>query len=123
MKTGTIVIIVILILVIVGLAIFMLTKKEEPVAPQRESTLGQLMPWVTLIASDRKLKENIHLVAKSNSGIPVYHFNYKGDKTKYQGVMAQDLEENNSEAIHIGQDGTLFVDYKKIDVEFKKILN
>ena len=69
--------------------------------------------------SDRTLKENIDLVGKSSSGINIYEFEYK-DKVhgegRYQGVMAQEVPEAS-----YNDNGYLWVDYSKIDVEFKKI--
>jgi len=77
-----------------------------------------------IAASDRSLKENITLTGKSPSGILVYDFEYK-DKArgegKYSGVMAQDLLKTHPEAILTEEDGTLKVDYSKIDVEFRRI--
>jgi hypothetical protein len=69
--------------------------------------------------SDRKYKKNIKLIGVSESGINIYSFEYVGNMMKkgvYQGVMADEvsfasLEFNND----------LFVDYSKVDVEFKRI--
>jgi len=73
--------------------------------------------------SDKNLKENIEEVGKSESGIPIYHFDYK-DKSlgefRYEGVMAQDLLELKPEAVS-EKDGYLMVDYSKIDINFKRI--
>jgi hypothetical protein len=70
------------------------------------------------IFSDIALKSNLKRVGKSPSGIPVYQFNYKGSKTKYQGVLAQDVPEATT--IHKAS-GYKMVDYNKIDVNFKQI--
>ena len=68
--------------------------------------------------SDRKLKNNIKLISKSKSGLNIYSFNYKDDKTwgkkTYQGVMP-------TSAVIKHEDGFDRVDYSKIDVEFKSI--
>ena len=49
--------------------------------------------------SDRRLKENIKLVGKKN-GYNIYEYNYIIDPTlRYRGVMADEVEKNNPEAI------------------------
>lgn len=64
------------------------------------------------ILSDRRAKENIEKVGKLNNGLPVYLYNYKGDDTPQIGVMAQDVEKENPEAVaHIG--GTKVVNYQE----------
>jgi hypothetical protein len=52
-----------------------------------------------LIASDKKLKENIKKVGKTKSGLNIYEFNYKGDNTRVRGVMAQDVEKKIPKAV------------------------
>jgi len=72
--------------------------------------------------SDIRLKENIVLVGKSESGINIYQYNYKNDLKLYEGVIAQELIGTKFEdALIIEKDGMYSVDYKKLDVEFKKI--
>ena len=65
--------------------------------------------------SDIRLKEDIKLVGKSPSGIDIYEFKYKGEDDVYQGVMAQEVPW----AASVAENGYLFVDYSKLDVEFK----
>ena len=73
--------------------------------------------------SDVQLKENITLVGKSGAGLPIYEFNYKGDKNqRYQGVMAQDLLTTDyAKSVSTRSDGFYQVDYSQLDVTFKKI--
>ena len=70
--------------------------------------------------SDVRLKENIELVGKSNLGVNIYEFDYK-DKSygskRYRGVMAQEVQK----ASYIDSKGYLYVDYNKLDVDFKEI--
>ena len=69
--------------------------------------------------SDIALKENINLIGESPSGINIYEFEYKDKKYgegKYTGVMAQEVPE----ASFRNDDGYLWVDYSKIDVNFEK---
>ena len=69
--------------------------------------------------SDVMLKENVEKIGVSPSGINIYEFEFidkKYGKGKYQGVIAQDVPE-----VTFLKDDYLWVDYSKIDVEFKKI--
>ena len=65
-----------------------------------------------LIASDIKVKENISKVGSLDNGLPVYLFNYKGSKTPQIGLMAQDVEKVNKDAV-IEIDGIKHVYYRK----------
>jgi hypothetical protein len=83
--------------------------------------------------SDERLKEDIHHVGESPSGIPVYTFKYReefssvlGDtvdtNSTYFGVMAQDLLDIAPEAVVSNPlDGYYRVDYCMIDVDFVKL--
>ena len=71
-------------------------------------------------SSDIKLKENIKEITTSPQGHKIYEFNYIGDTTRYRGVMAQDVVKINPMAVHI-QNGTLAVDYSKIDVAMEVV--
>ena len=71
--------------------------------------------------SDAELKENIELVGKSEMGYNIYNWNWKDPEKyghgTYQGVLAQEMPIEV-----VGQrDGYLTVNYRDIDVEFKKI--
>lgn len=70
--------------------------------------------------SDERLKENILQIAISESGIPIYKYNYIGDSKTYQGVMAQDLiRMGREDAVATMDNGYYGVMYDKIDVDFK----
>jgi len=72
--------------------------------------------------SDIRLKENISLVGKSESGIPIYEFTFK-DKTdgigRYRGVIAQDVPWATKE--RGDGSGYLDVDYSLLDVDFVRM--
>ncbi len=70
--------------------------------------------------SDRRLKENIKQVDKSQSGINVYEFNYIGRPQRFRGAMADEVEKINPEAV-IEESGIKFLDYSKIDVDFQPV--
>jgi len=72
--------------------------------------------------SDVRLKENIIKIKYSDSGIPIYHFNYKGDNTTWTGTMAQDLLKlNREDAVVTMDNGYYGVKYNLIDVDMKKV--
>jgi len=64
-------------------------------------------------ASDRRVKTNIKIVGKTDSGLPVYTYKYKGQNTTQMGVMAQDVEMVNPEAV-VEINGIKHVDYNRI---------
>jgi hypothetical protein len=70
-------------------------------------------------ASDERLKEDIEKIGESKSGINIYTFRYKDKPEVFQGVIAQEIQEINPEAV-IEKDGFLAVNYDLIDVEFKE---
>ena len=70
--------------------------------------------------SDRRFKKNINLIGRSPSGLKIYTFEYINKtlgKGVYQGVMSDEIPSN---AV-ITKNGFDFVDYSKIDVEFKNL--
>ena len=54
---------------------------------------------VAPVVSDIRVKENISQVGSLDNGLPVYLFNYKGNKTPQIGLMAQDVEKVNKDAV------------------------
>ena len=70
------------------------------------------------VGSDIRLKENITKTGVSESGIPVYTFNYKGNKTLWSGTMAQDLLSiGRSDAVTTMNNGYYGVYYDMLDVD------
>ena len=70
--------------------------------------------------SDVKLKENIEYVGSSPQGHNIWEFNYIGGTKRYRGAMAQEVAKINPMAVGI-EDGTLTVDYSKIDVDMVEV--
>jgi hypothetical protein len=71
--------------------------------------------------SDRRMKKNIKLIGKSNSGLNIYAFEYINKifgEGRFQGVMSDEIPQ---EAVIKHQDGYDRVNYSKLDVEFKQI--
>lgn len=77
--------------------------------------------------SERRLKSNINFIGNSPMGIPIYEFEYKNPlhapygPGKYIGTMVDDLQKLGLGHIIFEKDGSLWVDYDKIDVDCKLI--
>jgi hypothetical protein len=67
----------------------------------KSDAMGSIMQMIPVImsASDRRLKTDINKVGKTNSGLPIYTYKYKGDPKTQMGVMAQDVEKKNPKAV------------------------
>jgi Protein of unknown function (DUF3300)/Chaperone of endosialidase len=69
--------------------------------------------------SDIRLKQDIVPLVQLNNGLELYRFRYKGsDRTAYVGVMAQDVQKIEPNAVWRGADGYLRVDYDRIGLKF-----
>lgn len=72
--------------------------------------LSSMLPMLAL--SDERVKENIAEVGETHDGQPLYSYNYIGDKVPRIGLMAQDVEKRQPDAVvEIG--GVKAVDYGK----------
>ena len=67
--------------------------------------------------SDARIKVGIVPVGIEN-GHTVYEWNYRGDRVRYRGVMAQDVIEKDPLAVTIEKDGFFAVNYNRIGVTF-----
>lgn len=78
--------------------------------------VGLAQAGATAWASDRRLKKNIKLVGKTDSGLNVYSFQYKSGGPTVMGVMADEVEQVIPAAVHKRAVGGVFdaVDYSKI---------
>ena len=80
----------------------------------------QVAGIIASMPSDIKEKENIEYVGSSPQGHNIWEFNYVGHKQRYRGAMAQEVAKINPMAVGI-QDGSLTVDYSKIDVDMVEV--
>tara|TARA_R110002020_G_scaffold3955_5_gene17383 strand:- start:4022 stop:6649 length:2628 start_codon:yes stop_codon:yes gene_type:complete len=83
--------------------------------------IGDMIGGIGKAFSDERLKENIIKIKYSDSGIPIYQFNYKGKKETWNGTMAQDLIKLGRKDAVIKVDGYYKVNYNLIDVDMKEI--
>ena len=81
--------------------------------------MGGFMGSIGLVASDKRLKENIDYIGDSPSGIKMYEFNYLNNDTRHRGVIANDLVDSHPNAVSKSKDGYYMVDYSQIDVDFE----
>lgn len=65
--------------------------------------------------SDKRMKSHLRLVGSTKKGLPIYTYTMKGGSGKRQmGVLAQDVERDNPEAVSHDSDGMKLVDYAKV---------
>ena len=64
-----------------------------------------------LTASDARLKTDINQIAETPGGTPIYTFRMRGSPTKQVGVIAQDVERRQPEAVKRSREGYRMVDY------------
>lgn len=72
--------------------------------------------------SDRRLKENIKRIGKTDDGLPIYKFKYKGDPNEqtHIGFMADDVEKKHPEAVKTTS-GYKVVNYEKATENINRI--
>lgn len=77
---------------------------------------GLLMGATPLLSfSDVRLKKDVHRIGVSDSGYPLYSFRYKGEgpASMHIGVLAQEVEKFQPDAVHLHPSGFKMVDYGK----------
>ncbi len=74
----------------------------------------QIMNSMAMLASassDLRLKENISPVGQLDNGLTVYRFNYIGSPQTQIGLIAQEVRDVKPDAVTVGEDGYLRVNY------------
>lgn len=69
-------------------------------------TLGQ----AAIMASDRRVKEDIRLVGSAENGLNLYEFRYVGKSGTHRGFMADEVRQRNPDAV-VSINGVDHVDY------------
>jgi hypothetical protein len=81
---------------------------------QAAASTAAAIGMAALTFSDKRVKKDIEKIGKTDGGLPIYTFKYKGeDKTK-MGVMAQDVEKKQPKAVATAPSGIKMVNYSKI---------
>ena len=104
------------------------TKKNQMMQPgsapgQPESTMSQIgnaantaLAVANLFAlSDRRMKHSIRRIGKTDDGMPIYRFKYKGDENEqtHIGFMADEVERKHPDAVSTAPNGMKRVDYSQ----------
>lgn len=63
--------------------------------------------------SDIRLKRDVTRVGWLNDGTPIYRFRYHDDPRMQIGLMAQDIVKTVPDAVEVGDDGFMMVDYAR----------
>ena len=84
---------------------------EQAGRQQQQQQLMQAAGYTASLMSDMRFKENIKPVGKLDNGLTVYLFNYKGENTPQLGLMAQEVNDLNPEAVVETENGYLAVRY------------
>ena len=84
------------------------------------SMFDKLIGPAIQMASDRRLKENVALVGNKN-GHNIYEFDYKDGSGRFRGVMAQEVQRTNPEAVAEMDNGYLGVFYDKIGLKMERV--
>lgn len=79
------------------------------------SGFASIAPFLGL--SDRRMKHDIRRIGKTDDGMPIYKFKYKGDNREqtHIGFMADEVERKHPDAVMTGSDGMKRVDYGQAD--------
>ena len=79
-------------------------------------TDGGTVSGMTMV-SDARLKKAIRVVGRSPSGLGVYEFKYVWGGPTRVGGMAQEIAQHHPDAIWVGSDGFMRVDYSLTDID------
>jgi hypothetical protein len=69
--------------------------------------------------SDIRLKHDISLIGRLGNGLGFYRFMYNGSDKAYVGVIAQEVQRVEPEAVVLGRDGYLRVFYDKLGLKLE----
>ena len=97
---------------------------NEPLQDQMntQAALGGALVGLSLLSafSDERLKRDIIPVGEEN-GFRIYRFRYMWSDDEYIGVMAQEVQHIRPDAVMVGSDGLLRVNYRKIGVALRRL--
>jgi len=82
--------------------------------PTTVSPTSSPAPTGTGIPSDVRLKRDMVKVGRLDNGIGLYRYRYRRGEQVYVGVMAQEVLRVVPEAVVLGEDGHLRVDYARL---------
>jgi Chaperone of endosialidase len=71
-----------------------------------------------LMMSDVRAKRDTAAIARLDNGLTLYRFRYLWSDQEYVGVMAQEVQRVIPDAVSVGQDGYLRVNYQRAHAPF-----
>jgi hypothetical protein len=86
-------------------------RQQEGINAQDIGTLAAVLAKGAATSSDIRLKENISPVGRLDNGLTVYRFNYIGSPQTQIGLIAQEVRDVKPDAVVVGDDGYLRVNY------------
>jgi len=81
---------------------------------QAAASTAAALGMAALSFSDKRVKKDIEKIGKTDGGLPIYTFKYKGEDKTQMGVMAQDVEKKQPKAAATAPSGIKMVNYSKI---------
>jgi hypothetical protein len=81
---------------------------------QAAASTAAAIGMAALAFSDKRVKKDIEKIGKTDGGLPIYTFKYKGEDKTQMGVMAQDVEKKQPKAAATAPSGIKMVNYSKI---------
>lgn len=87
--------------------------------PRLDLPLGPLPPPPQ--PSDQITKKDIVRIGTTVLGLPLYQFSYIDKEGVYEGVMAQDVLMIRPDAVSLGDNDCLCVDYAALGIALKKL--
>lgn len=89
---------------------------------QPSNPLGAIGAIGSLFAkSDARLKEHIVQTGTYENGLPMYEFNYRGEPTRFRGLMAHDVADKYPDAVVLEDDGYLAVNYDALGINMEVV--
>jgi hypothetical protein len=89
------------------------TVKSAPDA-YRAANAGLTLGRLAITVSDARAKRDLVRIGRLQNGIGLYRFTYVGGTRKFVGVIAQEVKKVAPEAVQMGPDGLLRVDYRQL---------
>ena len=84
---------------------------------------GAQLGAASIMASDRRLKQDIELVGRDErTGLNLYEFAYKDmPHERWRGVMADEVLQVMPSAVHTNDEGFMSVDYGALGIEMTQV--
>ena len=71
------------------------------------------------------LKSKIVYTGETFDGLPIVQFNYQGSPDRYEGFLAEDIQDIRPDCVQFVEDADLkrvpFIDYKKLGFKYRKV--